>query len=291
MKTVSMIAGVLAIGLLMTGLESCNKERMTRQPGPQPAEANPAPSSARMGQITKQLYAVGNDGPNAYLYALSAPPGVLSAAVVSGFFVGPVQVTNATGLAYTTDTLIISTGPTSNFPNRLLTYPYPTIGSPLNAPTIVSCPNITDIEYNEYDGKLYGILGFSRIVSIAPSGAVTVDLAPAVPAGTRLTGLCNYNALLSYCFSDGTPAPDSFYSYGPGGSGPPPFFLFSTDWDGPSTEQRSTGGGTQYVDAVGWEIVTASRLNKVVTPAFIPGPFNPMPVSSPTILFADVTSE
>jgi hypothetical protein len=292
MKTIKFFSGALAVTLIATGLQSCNKDKVSNQdPASVPTEIGSTKPSSRMGSPWRQLYAVGNAPAKASLYSLSGPPGGLSATLMTGFFVGTTQVTNVTGLAYNNDdsTMIISTGPTSNFPNRILTYPYPAFSTPLTAPVSVPCPGITDIEYNEYDGQLYGILANSKVVSIASSGAVTVNLSPTIPAGRKLTGLCNYNALLSYCLSDGTPAPDQFYSYGPSGA-PTLTLLFTTDWDGPGSDGQSYGGGTQYVDIDGWEIVTAKRYNKLVTPAPAPGPFAPMPAPS-TVIFADVTSE
>lgn len=292
MRTFKIITGAITTGLLAAGLYSCNKDKVNHQnPEADQVSVNKNQSSARMGSPWRQLYAVGNAPANASLYSLSGPPGGLLATVMTGFFVGTTQVTNVTGLAYNNDdsTMIISTGPTSNFPNRILTYPYPAFGTPLTTPVSVPCTGITDIEYNEYDGQLYGIHGNLRIVSIASSGAITVNLSPTVPAGRKVTGLCNYNALLSYCLSDGTSAPDPFYSYGPSGA-PALALLFNTDWDGPGSDGQSVGGGTQYVDVDGWEIVTANRRNKLVTPALVFGPFAPMAAPS-TLIFADVTSE
>jgi hypothetical protein len=293
MKTITFFSGALTVTLLVAGLQSCNKDRKSNpNPASGPTEVGSTKSSSRMGAPWRRVYAVGNTPSNATLYEMSLLPGLTSASAVSDFSVGTTPVTEVTGLAYNNDnqTMIISTGPTSNYPNSILTYPYPIIGTALTSPVVVSCANITDIEYNEYDRTLYGIFAHSQIVSIAPSGFTTVDLSPTIPPGRKLTGLCNYNALLSYCISDGTPASDDFYSYGPGGIGPLVSFLFSTDWDGSGSESQSVGGGTQYVDAVGWQIVTANCDNKLVDPSGIPGPFTAIAVPAP-VIFTDVTSE
>lgn len=293
MKPFKIISGAITASLLVAGLYSCKKDnRPIKNPETNPAGTASTHPSARMGVPGRQLYAVGNAPSKASLYSVSLLPGPPAVTAISGFFVGTTQVTNVTGLAYNNDdsTMIISTGPTSNFPNRILTYPYPATPPSLTTPTIVLCAGITDIEYNEYNSTLYGILSNSKIVSISSSGATTVDLAPTIPPGRKLTGLCNYNALLSYCLSDGTPAVDQFYSYGPGGSGPALSLLFLTDWDGPLSDGQSSGGGTQYQDAVGWQIVTANRANKLVDPFLVPGPFTPISAPS-TVIFTDVTSK
>lgn len=290
MKTVKFILGAVAICSLSAGLHSCMKDKVSPQSANAGVANSGASASARMGTSWSQLYAVGNTPSDAWLYTLSSPPGVFSAIAVSGFSVGTTAVTDATGLAFANDTIIISTSSVSNFPDRLLFYPYPSIGTPLNAPVQVSCPKIKDIEYNEYNSTLYGIFDDLHIVSISSTGAITIDLSPAVPAGSEVSGLCNYNALLSYCINDGTPAGDEFYSYGPGG-GLAPYFVFNTDWDGPPTDGPIGGAGTQYVDGFGWEIITENQLHKSVPAITLTGgPFASM--SAPAgVIFADITSD
>jgi hypothetical protein len=254
MKNVLKPIAVIALGALT--LVSCKKNEVTpvaSSPSAQPTVASMGNENARMWATGKQLYAVGHNSTNqAFLYTL-APPGIggLNPTLVSGFFVGGTQVTNVTGLAYTTGSFVISTSASSNFPSRLLTYN--AIG-PYTAPTSVACQGITDIEYNEYDSKLYGILANSQIVKIGISGAITVIASPAL-GGNQIKGLCNYSGLLSYSISDNTTAVDNFYSCTTGGIST---FLFSTDWG-------LGNGGMQYCDAYGWGIVTSTSFKKTVT--------------------------
>lgn len=290
MRTLKNISVYAAALVLTAGAYSCKKGKQEPQQVNPATVGNTSVSSARMGYLSSQLYAVANTPSGAWLYTLSSPPGVFSAAPVSGFSVGVTAVTDITGLAFTNDTLVVSTASTSNFPDRLLIYPYPVTGTLLNAPNQLSCAGIKDIEYNEYNSTLYGILNDRHIVAISRTAFITIDYTPTIPPGRQVSGLCNYNALLSYCVNDGTPAPDEFYSYGPDGSGPLNTLLFRTDWDGFAGDNAGGGAGTQYVNGTGWEIITENRLHKSVAALTLAaGPFMSMS-APPSAVFADITS-
>jgi hypothetical protein len=279
MKTLIKSIAVIALGVLT--LTSCKKNAVTpTASSSQTVDASSNNSSARVWTTGKQLYALGhNSSAQAFLYTLSPPPfaGGLVPTVVSGFSVSGVQVTNATGIAYTTGSISITTGATSNFPNRLLNY---LLGSYVSPSTSVPIQNLTDIEYNEFDSKLYGVFSNNQIVRINPlTGAILLNLAPVVGAN-QIKGLCNYNGLLSYSISDNTIAADNFYSYNPASpaiTAP----LFSTDW--------GTGnGGMQYCNIFGWEIISNTSTKKEVSPSF--AVTGPLAMSGGLNLYTDVTS-
>ncbi len=265
MKKIKIIFVALLCGALITVSQSCKKSETTAQNPSSQTKVNKE-ENQRMWTTGKQLYAVGHDASlQAYLYPLSYPVPI-TPGTPTALCVGSTTVTEVTGIAFvtsTTNSIMISTSATSNFPNKIITY---TLGAPYSAPVMATCAGITDIEFNEYDSKLYGILQNSKIVRIGPfSGVTTVNLSPVIPAGSKLAGLCNYNGLLSYCISDATTAADNFYSYNPGApalTAP----LFSTDW--------GTGnGGMQYCNTYGWEIITPTDNNKSVTAAYSAGGF------------------
>lgn len=178
--------------------------------------------------------------------------------------------------------MIICTAAISNYPNSLLIYPY---GGPYNAPVIVPCPSVSDIEYNEYDGNLYGIVTKNKIVRInMTTGAVVTNLSPTLPTGFQLRGLCNYNGLLSYSINDNTAAPDDFYSYNPSSpSSTSP--LFTTDWS------ANNEGGMQYCDGTGWVLVSSASTKKTVLgiPPYTASAFSSM--AGGPYLFSDITSD
>ncbi|MBA3680892.1 MAG: hypothetical protein H0W73_06960 [Bacteroidetes bacterium] len=271
MKKIKIIYGALLCGSLVLGIQSCKKNTISAPNAvSQTGADNSNNSSARMWIAGKQLYAVGHDASSqAFLYPLAAPA-ALTPGTPTALCVGGTTVTEVTGIAFitnTTNSIIVSTSGTSNYANKLLIYAF---GAPYNAPTIVTCGGITDIEFNEYDSKLYGILQNSKIVRIAPmAGTTTVNLTPVIPAGSKLAGLCNYNGLLSYCISDATAAADNFYSYNPAApaiTAP----LFSTDF--------GTGnGGMQYCDTYGWEVITPTDNHKSISSAYVPGAFSLLP--------------
>jgi hypothetical protein len=281
MKKNQIILGAILISALATGLQSCQKQDPSiKNSDSETAVDNTTSASQRMWTTGKQLYAVGhNSTGGAILYTLTPPPiGGLAPTAVGGFFVSGQPVTNVTGIAYTTGSIIISTGSTSTFPNKLLTY---NATGPYTAPTAVPCASITDIEYNEYDSKLYGILTNNKIVQISTTtGVTTLNLAPVVGVN-QIRGLCNYNGLLSYSINDNTVATDNFYSYNPSSptiTAP----LFSTDWG-------LGNGGMQYCNTFGWVIVsnTASTKKTVDGTTFaVSGPLT----MGGSFLFTDLTS-
>jgi hypothetical protein len=284
MKKNQIILGAVLISALATGLQSCQKQNPSiKNSSSETAVDNTTSASQRMWATGKQLYAIGhNASAQALLYKLTPPPfatGLLPS-VVSGFSVGTTPVTNASGIAYVTNRIVISTSPSSNFPNSIMIY---SSVAPYNAPVISSCTKITDIEYSEYDSKLYGIQGNSQIVQINPSTGVTVvNLTPTPITGTQVKGLCNYNGLLSFSMSDNTTALDNFYSYNPSFPSMPPV-LFSTDWG-------VGNGGMQYCDGYGWAIVSNNDFKKMVAPVTY-AVSGPLSLAGAPYMITDLTSD
>jgi len=261
MKKIKIILVAILCGSFVLAIQSCKKSTTSAQ-DPVQIKTEKSNEASRMWATGDQLYAVGHDAAlQAYLYQVAYP--LFMPGTSFPFTVGSTQVTQVTGLAYINTNIIISTGPASNFPNQLLIYS--TI-PPYDTPIPVACPGISDIEFNEYDGKLYGVYMNNRIVRIAPgTGAITVNLVPTVPSGYKISGLCNYNGLLSYCISDATIAPDNFYAYNPGAPAITPA-LFITDW--------GTGnGGMHYCDGYGWEIITPLDNWKSISWSYVPTGF------------------
>ena len=280
MKKTKIILCAILFGSFAVGLQSCKKDDLSLENADPATADNPAGSTSRMWVTGQQLYAVGHNGSaQASLYTVTPPgAGGLVPTLVTGFFDGATQITVVTGLACTPTDMIISTHSSSNYPNSLLIYP---AGGPYTAPTIVSCSGISDIEYNEYDGVLYGIESRADIVSInTGTGATTLDLAVSPGAGLTVKGLCNYNGLLSFSVSDNTGAADSFYSYSPGGS--PGAALFTTDF--------GVGqGGMQYCDGFGWVIISSVDTKKVVNGATY-AVAGPAAMAGGPYLISDLTS-
>jgi len=282
MKKTRIILCAILFGSFAAGLQSCKKDDLSMT-NADPATDDAGSSTSRMWATGKQLYAAGHTQSGAAsLYTLTAPGGGgLVPSLVAGFYNGGVQVTFVTGIAYYTPTnsIIISTHSSSNNASSLLTYP---AGGPYTTPVVVSCADITDIEYNEYDGVLYGIELGTNIVSIDPVfGTITLDLAVAPGAGLVVKGLCNYNGLLSFSVSDNTGTADNFYSYSPGGS--PGAALFTTDWG-------SGNGGMQYCNALGWVIISATDTKKGVNGSTyaVSGPAG---MAGGPYFFSDLTSD
>jgi hypothetical protein len=258
MKTLKLMLGLTCLGMMT--LQACKKENLKADVTTSESSSS---ETSRMWTATKQLYAVGHDALNkAYLYKLTAPAPTPTTGLIpsspTGFFIGGTHVTHVTGVAITNSAIAISTGFSSNFSYRLITYPFP---GPLTTPSSnVPCQRVSDIEFNEYDGKLYGIAGNVHIVKIDPSGSYSINLSPSIPSGSKVAGLCNYNGLLSYSVNDNTAAADNFYSYNPA-SPALTLPLFSTDW--------GTGdGGMQYCNGFGWEIFSNTDLRKQITGAY-----------------------
>lgn len=280
----------LLASVLLTGMTNCKKKELeSTNQMPQRVNLSNSKESAsesRQWNPSRHLFGVGhNSSSQALLYSLSAPPGLVPT-LIAPFLVGVTPVTYVHGIACTgstsSDKMIICTAAISNYPNSLLIYPF---GGPYNTPTIVPCANISDIEFNEYDGNLYGIATKNKIVRInTTSGALTTNLSPTLPTGFQLRGLCNYNGLLSYSVNDNTASPDNFYSYNPSSPSPTPV-LFSTDW-GANNE-----GGMQYCDGTGWVLVTSSSTKKTVLggPPYTASAFSSM--TGGPYLFSDITSD
>ena len=279
MQNFKFLLGAIVLGSLAAGLQSCKKDVSTPQnPAAPTAVAGENNSAARMWMPGKTLFGVGLSPQISAvtLYKISPPPigsGLMPGAISGLFLSSGAQLTYATGLAYMTTDIIVSTGPLSNMPNSLLTYAVGTYTAPTS---VVPCPGITDIEFNEYDGNLYGIFNNAQIVLISLGGGIGVNYTPVLAPGQRVKGLCNYNGLLSYCLADNTPAPDPFYAYNPAFPGATPV-LFNTDWG-------QGDGGMQYCDggaAPGWAIISQADTKKTVSPApgyVVAGPA-PMPGS------------
>jgi hypothetical protein len=264
MKKIKIISGAILCGWLVLATQSCKKNTTSVQNPLKAAEKTN--ETSRMWTAGKQLYAVGHNSiMQAQIYPLSAPP-LLTPGTPTPLCVGATTVTQVTGVAFVTGTIVISTSPTSNFPNQLLIY---NSAGPYTSPTMIPCADISDVEFNEYDGKLYGISSNTAIVRIFGVGTTALNLAPVVPVGSKICGLCNYNGLLSYCISDATSAADNFYSYNPA-SPAATAPLFSTDW--------GTGhGGMQYCSGFGWEMVNPNDNHKSVSSTYVPTGFSLIP--------------
>lgn len=284
------VKGSVLIFALIAGLTACEKNKGPISEQPASEKINEEVSSNRMWNSTKQLYAVGHNGANqAFLYTLTPPPiGTgLVPGMVAGFFVGATQVTYAKGIACTgtgsTDKIVICTNAASNFPNQLLIYP---AAGPYNAPVSVTSANLSDIEFNEYDGKMYGIKNYNQIVRInMTTGVTTTNLAPTLSTGYSVRGLCNYNGLLSYCISDNGSLPDNFYSYNPSSPSTTPA-LFNTEWGFGAGHE----GGMQFCNGFGWVIITSDSFKKMVQggpPYTVTGP---LAMTGSPYFISDLTS-
>ena len=187
------LLGAIVIGSLAAGLQSCKKEASKPEnpattPASSPAATSDPNASARMWFTGKTLFGVGlrQQVFTATLYKISPPPisGLMPGVISPLFIGGGVQLTYATGVAFLSTDIVVSTGPLSNVPNSLLIYP---AAGPFTSPTsVVSCPGITDVEFNEYDNKLYGIFNNAQIVSISSGGAITVNYTPVLGPGQRV---------------------------------------------------------------------------------------------------------
>ena len=112
-------------------------------------------------------------------------------------FVSGISVDPASGTVFAT------TSPASNFPSRLLKFSLADVNSAGHTPLIATCPlvlNISDIEYNQVNGRYYAInrgnvAANNRIVVINPNVAVNVIcMGATVPVARQLRGLtfgCN----------------------------------------------------------------------------------------------------
>lgn len=299
MKKIKFIFSIAVAAVLLNGLSGCKKQTPVNKL-PEKATTPDKDKFARMWTPGFQLYAVGHDlSGNACIYTLTDPAMGGMGGMIPSFYanveVAGISVTNATGIAcHMGSSMIISTSPASNFPNRLLIYP---IAGPFTTPSsIVPCPQITDIEYNEYDAELYGIQNNNRIVRIDPAtGSTTLNLAPSMPPGTQLVGLCNFNGLLTYCISNNNASvPDNFNSYNPSTLLLSPPYSYVTEWG-------IGNGGMQYCDAAGvpsagsgWQIFTNigdnNEVRKYVSAAIVPSPFFPIGAPGPFFI-TDLTSE
>lgn len=283
-----LLNALIAAGL-MTAISSCKKTSVGNAtpayPKSNPEATDDRETGKRMWNPAKHIFGVGhNSSSQALLYSFTAPP-ALNPLLIAPFTVGTTPVTYAHGIACTgstpSDNIIICTAAISNFPNSLLIYPR---SAPYNSPTILPCPSISDIEFDEFSGVLYGILSKNRIVQInMTTGAVTTNYSPILPPGSQLRGLCNYNGLLSYSINDNTAGSDNFYSYNPASpaSTPP---LFSTDW-GTNNE-----GGMQYCTGTGWVLVTSSSTKKTINASTLAAtPFST--ISGGPYFFSDLSSD
>jgi hypothetical protein len=285
MQNFRLLLGAIVIGSMAGGLQSCKKDSVSPQ---NPATPNTITetdnTAARMWNPGRQLFGVGLK-PGTFtttFYRISAPPiGGLVPGAISGLFIGGgIQLTYASGVAFMSTDIIVSTSAASNMPGRLLTYAFGSYAAPTS---VVSCPGITDIEFNEYDGRLYGILNNNRIVSITLGGAIAVNYAPPLAAGQFVKGLCNYNGLLSYCIADNTGAPDRFYAYNPAAPGATPV-LFMTDWG-------LGDGGMQYCSGgFGWIIISETDTKKTVSPTPVYAVAGPAGMAGAPYMMTDLTS-